>query len=205
MINRFVPERTSKESSPSDAQPIQPVIRMFMPTLPDLVRLSVVAAIIGGGLLGWRLANSASRTPSSLKKLASFPVYYPRKLPQGLKFDPNSLAKQNGVVVFSLKTGDNNIKVTEQPRPSNAPDLTDLTKPQSVQIPDGAPSGVGGGPVTIPPSFQKVDCQVGQCIVGTGAGNQALAIVLTSTALINFSGPSYSSDDITKMIRLLAN
>ncbi len=191
MIKRFIPER-----GPDELEQRLRVLRRrpskrFLPSVRHILFAAGIIAVSGAiALIGWYAVSNPPGPPPAIVKLADFPIYYPRRLPAGWHFDTTSPALQNGVVFFSLRAGGAMIEISEQTKPTNPPNLSALTQPQQVQVPGGISAG---GSLTLPANFRTITTPVGQAVQGTGPSNLPLAMVLTSTTLINLSATTSSS------------
>jgi hypothetical protein len=162
--------------------------KLFEQIIFDIVRLAVLALIVGLVFLVFHYfkTHKPNPIPGSIKKSASFTLYYPTQVPQGYSFDKSSANVKNGIVFLSWKNASSKrIQITEQARPAKSPDLNTLTKPPKVET-----SIPGVAPPSLNPLFQKAYSPVGQAIVGSNTSGSPTAIVLTDKTLINVSGPS---------------
>lgn len=81
-------------------------------------KLVVVLCLLGivlltAGAAYWLLfARSVPPLPKEIVAQASFPVYFPKELPEGYNISPKDVVNTDGVLFYTLKTEDNKHSIT---------------------------------------------------------------------------------------------
>lgn len=86
-----------------------------------IIIVSIVSVLLVGGALGYWLlfGRSASPLPKEIVTQATFPVYYPKELPEGYTLKPNSASGDDTTVFYTLvdASGQQAVTVTMQATP----------------------------------------------------------------------------------------
>jgi|GEM_PF-1791285 len=90
--------------------------------------------VIGG--LGAAFWASSTPIPQAARQGITFPLYYPKTLPQGYTVDAQSFTQKDKTVIFSIKgPGGKNIAVSQQHLPVGL-DLSVHKNPAGIKLPD---------------------------------------------------------------------
>jgi hypothetical protein len=117
------------------------------PTSKSLaLAISAVLVVLGIGTGTWIGIHASLPIPKNARQGISFPLYYPRGLPQGYTVDRSSFNQKDKVVIFSIKTPrGRNIAVAEQHLPTGL-DLSQHKNPAGIKLPDERSFSTGIGP-----------------------------------------------------------
>jgi hypothetical protein len=105
------------------------------------VSAAIIALMIVAGA-AYAFASGTNPLPRTVRKQASYTLYYPAKLPAGYSFDQSTARFADGVVTYSLSgPGGHNVLVSEQSPPGdfdvenfNAAQIKERT---TIQTPNG--------------------------------------------------------------------
>jgi hypothetical protein len=106
-------------------------------TLLTRTTFALVALVIIGCAVGYWQHSHKPALPKILVSSLSFPVYFPKPLPNNLNFSANSASVQANVLTFSLKDNhDKKVLVTQQARPNDF-DFSRLSGNDEFTTPEG--------------------------------------------------------------------
>ncbi|HEV2403396.1 MAG TPA: hypothetical protein VGS08_04295 [Candidatus Saccharimonadales bacterium] len=143
-----------------------------------LLKIGILAAVLlaMAGIVVVFLTSETQQTPSALTQTArttGYTLYYPKLLPKTYNFEKNSVITSNGLVIFVLVSGSNNVKISEQSIPNAPPDLSHLV------------------------GFTHFHVPAGDAALGHSLG-QSMGIVMNNTTLITISGSKGVSSDVIR-------
>lgn len=120
--------------------------------------LLAIAAIFGAGYL-LRGSNDSKGIPANITRQVNYDLYFPSPMPSGYTYMKDTATFQIGQVYYKFANGKKRVTVTEQPMPSNKPDLSLMS------------------------GLTQFKSPVGTAAVGTELG-ESTAVVLTPTTVV---------------------
>jgi hypothetical protein len=142
----------------------------------QIVVLAVILLLTGVGLVvGRHLHSSSSPLPTTVVKQASYPVYYPSKLPDGYSYTPASAQYDHSTVSYTLEHDTHAITITQQANPKEKIVFEKL------------------------PGFTLLGTTIGQAATGTVNGRQVV-IAQTATTLITITAEATTPPSVLSAI-----
>jgi len=171
----MVTNTDTQKPSKSHVAKFSPDRRMWL--IGTSLALIIVIAV-GSALF---FSRDKSPIPRSIRQAVSFTLYYPNALPQGYSLRSKSVRGDSGIVFYSLANDKRQVNVSQQPLPSNPPNLNNL-----------------GG-------FSKLEATAGKAAVGAN-GSSPTAIILSNTTLITINGtPGTPQDVVTNIAKAMTS
>ncbi len=150
-----------------------------------VLKLIVVVIVIGAGVLVWQhFSNPPIPIPKGVVDSASFPLYYPSKLPEGYILNTNSFDNTGQIITFSVRyLNKANILFAEQAIPRNI-DLNDLQNKQMMNV-------------------KAIDTKFGRAYFGILNNNTAISLVTDKSWVFISSGLKITDDDASTIVNNL--
>jgi hypothetical protein len=149
--------------------------------------LFLAGVILVLAILAYVLVINKNNGPLPHKTTAqvSFPVFYPRPLPPGYKYQKDTAKVERGILFYNLAKGKNVVSVSEQVAPPVKPDFETIQKSNN--------------------SYKKLDVPAGQALIGI-SNTEPFGIIVSNTTLVNIhAGKQVPLDVITKFVNSMSS